>query len=489
MSATDPEVLTLSAEQKQLAATLEGFTKLILGYGEECYEWMARIFAEIEVPGSKVSVRTCNGGGKTSRIATGAILWALAVFPRCKVVYTTASGRQLKYQLWPELTKRRGRFADWEWRDSTYSIRTPRGAQFVGFATDDAGRAEGWHGNKDPFYDLEHYSAGPLLFIVDEAKTVPDPIFEAIDRCTIARYLEVSSPGFAEGAFYRHHTTEAKFYRTFKVDAEMCPHVDHAGNAILIEKYGREHPLVQSKVFANFMDQAEDAVISLRTVEEAYANAPLYREGERRAHFDFAAGGDENVFALRDGNRLELVKCWRETDTMKACGEFIRLARQLGLKAHQCSGDNGGLGKPVIDRMHELGFTIRRVENQARANNPDDYANWSAETWFDGGAALGRHAFILPEDEALRMQLTGRKTKPNSAGKLALESKQDMKKRGVSSPDRADAVLELMRDAPRAMGIPLQGMTKAERFWSNPLQGTEERELDESILTGMNAGL
>lgn len=474
----------LTPEQAQFVSTLEGFSRTILKYDEGTfYPWMEEAMASIERPGSRTSIRTCNGAGKTSRIFKAVALWAMSVFPKCKVVYTTASARQLRYQMWPALEGEAHRFDGWEFRESNFSIKSPRGAQFVGFATDKAGRAEGWHGNKDPFYDLDRHD-GPLIFLVDEAKTVPDAIFEAIDRCTVQRYVEASSPGFAEGAFYRHHTSEAKFFKTLRVSADDCPHVDGEANQRLIEQYGADHPLVRSKVFADFMAESEDAVIPLAVLDAAYENAPSFMPGERRAHFDFAAGGDENVFALREGNKVTIEKAWRETDTMKACGEFIRMMRHLRLSAHECSGDDDGLGGPMIDRFHEMGWPIRRINAQSRANRPEDFYNWSAESWFDGRAAMEKHAFILPIDEQLRMQLTSRKVKGSSTGKLQLESKADMRKRGIASPDRADAVLEVMREMPRSHSIPMQGESKWDR-WAT----SEEREIDEGVLAGMDAGL
>jgi hypothetical protein len=109
-------------------------------------------------------------------------------------------------------------------------------------------------------------------------------------------------------------------------------------------------------------------------------------------------------------------------------------------------GDNSGLGKPVIDRMHELGWQIRRENNGEAAQDSDAYMNYGAETWWEGGKQLSKNEVILEGiDEATIGQMCARKGKVPSSGKLGVESKEDMKKRGVESPDRADAVFGAMR--------------------------------------------
>ena len=126
---------------------------------------------------------------------------------------------------------------------------------------------------------------------------------------------------------------------------------------------------------------------------------------------------------------------------MAAVGRFIMEFQRNGLKAEEIFADAGGLGIPMCDALAESGWTVHRVNNGERAYDDRHYLNRGAEIWFTAARAIELNEIILPDDELLYSQLTTRKCKTNSKGKLQLESKDDMRSRGLPSPDRADAVL------------------------------------------------
>lgn len=402
--------------------------------GMSLYRVQAEVLQALRPPGSVVSFRSCNEGGKTKRVICAAILWHLEVYPKGRVISTSGSYRQIKDQLLPALHAYQHLYPGWSFL-KTPRIETPHIDCFwEGFSTNDAGKFEGHHaeGNERP-----------LMIIVDEAKTVKDDIFEAIDRCKPTRLLIASSPGYAEGEFYRSHTTRAKFYKTFVQRASDCPHWRAEDIARLREKWGNDHPLVRSMIDAEFMPMTEDAVIDLRVIEDLLANPPIWLAGERKAFCDFAwsGDGDESVLALRRGNLVTIEESFRADNLHAICGRFIAAFRRLGLEASEIEGDDGGGGKLVIDQLHAMGWPIGRANNQEAPRHDDHYANLGAEMWYEGALAMSRRAVILPDDNDLRGQLLDRKRVPNNKGKLAIESKKDMRARGVPSPDRADAVL------------------------------------------------
>lgn len=425
---------------------------------------------------AKVAARTCNGAGKTSILIVTAVYWFMTVFPRAKVVITSGVDRQVREQIFPALHAQKPRLAGWRLHDT--SIDAPNGSHCVGFTTREGGYFEGWHGNANEFYDLLQHD-GPLMIIVDEAKSVQPGIFDAVDRCTYQRLMLLSSCGPAQGRFHDAFTKEAAFYKTHQIPAGLCPYADHDKNRDLIDRRGLNDPLVKSKVFAEFMGSEAGSVISLEWVNRCRPDLVAFQDGDRSYFCDFAAGGDENVFAERRGNRVRVVAAWRDKDTMRACGEFIRLFRSVGLTQAQVAelvaGDNGGLGHVVIDRMHELGWHIRRDNGGEAAEDKETYVNRSAETWFEGARQIESGAVILEVDELTQSQLVCRHGKPASDGRMKLESKEDMAKRGIGSPDRADAILGAMR-RPRNL-TPVAFMNNAEaRDWSLLEQMTNTRE-------------
>lgn len=459
----------LSAEERALLSSPYGFGKYFLGlpimdrptkivgkcgdatntfYEIEENDRQKLVLDAIAMPGSKVSTRTANGAGKTTVLIPTAVLWFMATHPRGKVVITSGVERQVRAQLFPALRAHRPRLGGWNFNDA--AITAPNGSTAVGFATNDGARFEGWHGNKDPFYDqLQH--DGPLMIVVDEAKSVDQGIYDAIDRCSYQHLLLKSSCGGSAGEFYRSHTSAARFYRTFQITSGHCPYADHEKNRIMIERRGISDPLVRSKVFAEFMEGAEGSIIHTTWVDAARNQPPSFQGGTRRVFCDFAAGGDENSIADRTGNKVRLVAHWREKDTMRACGQFIDHFRKLGITQENCqslvAGDEGGLGKVIIDRLAEIGWNLQRTNNGAPAEDKAAYTNHSAETWFEAARQLERGGIILENvDDVTAAQLTQRLGFTPSDGRRYIESKEDMRERGLDSPDRADAIVGAMRE-------------------------------------------
>ena len=438
---------------------------------------------------SAVSFRSCNEGGKTKRVICAAILWHLMAFPRGHVISTSGCFRQIKDQLLPALHTFQRLFPFWTF------LRTPRietqNAQcfWEGFSTNEGGKFEGHHaGGPDE----------PLLIIVDEAKTVKDDIFEAIERCKPTRLLIASSPGCAEGEFYRSHTTRAKFYQTFVQRASECPHWTPEEIEELREKHGENHPLFKSMVMAEFMESVANAVIELKTVEDLYANPPVPKKAGaagKKAFCDFAwsGDGDENVLALRDGNVVTLEETFHAGELDEICGRFIAAFIRLRLKPYQIDGDEGGGGKLICDRLASMGWGINRVNNGAPPRYCPHYANIAAETWFEAAKKIAGREIILPDDDDLRAQMLNRKRVANARGKLAIESKTDMKKRGVGSPDRADAVFGAMTAVRQFKSVNISYPELRERGPWDGFEGQwryfgEENASQEYVLPGADAG-
>jgi phage terminase large subunit len=94
-----------------------------------------------------------------------------------------------------------------------------------------------------------------------------------------------------------------------------------------------------------------------------------------------------------------------------------------------------------MDRIQEQGFYLERFNNGSPAKRSDIYANLSAEWWSTVGQLIERRQIIIPNDEKLIAQLTSRRKLYDSKGREKLESKADLRARGVESPDRADALI------------------------------------------------
>jgi len=416
-------------EQVEYASLLQNFPEMVLGISP--YPWQKDVLTALNPKESRVAMKAANGSGKTSIVAASAVLWHMVRFPDSLVVTTAGVWRQVEGQLWPHLKKLVGNLGS-GWRSTSNELRYKNGSKAIGFSTNDAGKFEGWH---------RQGATENLLMIVDEAKTVPDCIFDAIARCQPSRLLVMSSPGASAGAFYEAFTKQRKSWDTFTVTAFDCPHITQRWVDEQIEIYGEDSPLIRSMVYGEFYDDSGDGlVVSLKSLEACVQSPPKRQIGIRVAFVDFAAGGDECVFALREGNKVTELICWRDKDTNRTLGKIINLIDKFGLSPDEVYADEGGLGLPMCDSLMAAGHDIHRVNFGSK---PFDsrYANRSAEIWHTAGRSIQKKEVILPDDPTLHQQIVTRRADVSRTGKLGLEPKDRMKARGLDSPDRADAVL------------------------------------------------
>jgi hypothetical protein len=412
------------------------FARTVLN--RDLYDWQARI-AEAVDQGSqyervRIAVRTPNESGKSSIVIPLVIARWLDRYPRAKVVLTSADSRQLDSQLMRALFSYRSpHLVHWEFLQR--EIRLPQGGQLVAFTTDEPKRVEGHHGMK----------GAPLLMIVDEAKSIPAEIFQAIDRCGYAVLLIISSPGLRSGTFFDCFGLNRQNHLVFEVTLEQCPHISKEKIRDMIETYGEEHPLVRSSIYGEFMDLAEGEsfIVPFQPLMSALNNPPGARisRHEYAAFCDFAMGRDENVLAIRTGNKLMDLIGWHDTDAISIVGRFILEFRKANLKPEQIWGDSGGLGLPMCDMLRDAGWPINRFSFGAKPTDDQHYVSRGAEIWHGFAQRVARQELVLINDPTLIGQLTSRKTTYDMRGRLGIEKKDDMAARGVKSPDRADAVI------------------------------------------------
>ena len=422
-------------------STPDGYAKVKLGMN--VHPKQAAVMQDLFRKGSRVALRSGNECGKTSTIATASILYGIDILD-CQVISTAGSWMQVAQQLIPRLKAHSTKYKSqgWEFLDTAIKIKGVE--RYLGFSTRDEGTAQGFHA--DP--------SRPLLAIIDEAAAVPKGIFAAIEeRCNPTFLLIMGSPLDPAGQFYNIETTLHKFYTHHHISQLDCSTakgywVDQAGIDRKIAKYGRDHPLVMSNIFGEFCTAVAGALINLRDWEACRQNPPPRMDGELHMFIDVAGGGDQNVIAYRRGNHARIIKKWRDPSEMATVGEIISVFNKLkiddGLNPERVSIDAGGAGKPMADRLEELGYYFRRYNGQHPPRFDSEYYNARAETWGMGAAQIKACNMIMPDDEDLRMQLLQAILKRHSSGKFLMESKEDMKRRGLASPDEADAVLGCM---------------------------------------------
>jgi hypothetical protein len=410
--------------------------------GIEPYPWQARVLCAIEA-GFPIALATCNGGGKSTVILPAAILWFLWNFPRGRCVVTSGSWTQLESQLFCGLREYSWRtlFRGYEFLNT--AVNTPQGGFAIGISTDSPERIEGWHSRP----------GSPTMFICDEAKGIRDSIFAGIARCTVDYLIFASSTGLPQGQFYRCFNEEAASWWRLKVPSVMCPHITDAkreADRIRYRHYPHLYAWMHEAEFSE--DESGRSIVSASELRGNLENPPAHVLGSRTAFCDFAAGGDENVIAVAEGNRIYLAACWREGDTVQAVRQFVTEFERLNLLPGSIYGDEGGLGCVMCDALKEAGWRINRVNNGAQAKRNDLFLNLGSEIWFEGARRIKNREFILPEDAEFIRQASDRRVEYTGTQKLRAEPKADMRSRGICSPDRADAVFSVMAMARGSYG-------------------------------------
>ena len=138
----------------------------------------------------------------------------------------------------------------------------------------------------------------------------------------------VSSPGLKQGRFYDAFTLHRdRYLYTKQIGLKDCPHISEERIRDVIDTYGEYAPFVRSTIFGEFMaeDESQPMAVSYEKLMALLECPPHARTSgqETSAFCDFAAGGDENVLAIRSGNKLLELIAWRDRDTSAAVGRFI----------------------------------------------------------------------------------------------------------------------------------------------------------------------
>ncbi len=449
-------------------------------YGRKLYQWQADILDAIDpaptlLP-AYVAAITANESGKSSEVIPSAVYWHMDCIPGSQVVMTTASARQLRAQVFPELRRRfkaEGLEAKgWTIRDSNiFSIKAPNGSTLEAFATDNPGIAEGYHAKdareRVPDYNslrdedialleakgitAENHPELSLLYIIDEAKTVDRGIFTAINRCNAARILMLSSADHfkPEGYFYDAFHTNSWKWNLFNVSYDMCPHLmtpmRERERLSDFREWGIESSFIQSKWFARFPQSALGMVFNMANVAKCMSNTVKQWGKERRVAVDLSLGGDGTPVYVRDGNTARRHATHRQRDATELADVLIQDFRALEVKPEWVTVDCTGMGQPILDVLNSKGWMVNGINFGGKPRNPRLYRNVRTEMYINLNHRINSLEIALPSIPELRSQMTETEYETDDKLKISLKPKKDM----PVSPDDADTVAMLFYDAPR----------------------------------------
>lgn len=418
----------------------------------QVYDWMALAMMNTWQTGGYTAVVTPNGAGKTSTVVANLGLSFMAAFPGAKVVSTAGAFRQIEGQLWPVLRAKLSRYPNWKVIEGEIEAPSQRGlppSSWTAFSATDPGKAEGYHKREYRDENGEMVEA-PLLYIIDEAKSVDRGIFEAMYRCGPQHVLVCSTPGEDDGPFFELIDRKPEGWTVIEVSWSDCPHlmVGEEKKRIerLIREMGEKNPFVQSTVFGKFTRAGgyylfDDA----QAIRHAMSGQVTVTRTERAASIDVSGGGDEQVFGFRQGNYCQHIEAFQERDTYLLCTKLIELFKRFRLRPEEIVMDAGGLGQPIIDTLESRGYSgIRRYQFGGKARDQLRYRDRGTEDHFYLRNLINQKAVSIQEDRVLEQQMRKRRFK--RPDRLEMESKDVVRGRGEGSPDRLDMLVMLFSD-------------------------------------------
>jgi hypothetical protein len=397
----------------------------------------------------KFCLCAANGSGKDAYVVAPFAVWFALTKIKALVIITSSSGVQLQSQTENYIRslceKVNNHFGAPIFRIRQRYIKcTLTGSEIRLFATDEAGKAEGYH-PMEP--------TAEMCIIVNEGKSVSEEIHGALRRCTGYNYwLEVSTPGQPFGFLYNAFT---KWEHVKRVTAYDCPHISRDEIEYDRQELGEHSALFRSMRLALFTSLSGNAVIKEELVRQLRENPPNVIIGKSwpiRVGIDLAAGGDENCVIAMKGNELLLELPFREVDTTITADRIHGiLTNELKLaKTHEyIKIDDGNVGHSITDMLVRMGWVnIVRVLNQAPAVRKQQYGNRGVEMWSSLNRILEERCIDITQfSDLLVKQLYNRYYKQQATqGRIFLEAKKEAKAHGRPSPDRADALVICLSD-------------------------------------------
>lgn len=403
-------------------------------------EELGRDIADAEANDKPVRKATASGHGigKSALVAI-IILWYMTTRPRARIRVTANTEKQLLGTTWPELAlwHKRSIFKDWFlWEATRFSKIGDRENWFA--------EAVSWsEQNPDAFAGLH---GRYVMLIMDEASGVADSIWEtAMGVITGAgnTHLAFGNPIRPSGGFYDcfYHPKKSKRWKTRHINALETKLGNSQSNREIVEDYGIEHDVARRRVLGQFPRQAASQFISTADVDDAmkrrldpadYENYPVFI-GVDVARF----GDDKSAIVVRQGPKIHEINMFEGKRTNEVADIALTIAARYP-NFSQIFVDENGVGAGTLDHMMRYTNRCSGVMVGRRADNQKLYKNKRIEIWDKMKQWIATAE--IPENAQLKRELTTIEYDFTDQGQMRLERKEEMKRRGLESPDIADAL-------------------------------------------------
>lgn len=434
------------------------------------------ILRAMDRPHAKVAVKACHSSSKTF---TAADVVLVALLNGHDVVTTAPTQEQVERLLWGHIRRAidgSPKIARAAWGNVNLTeIRMPTGEFAVGIATkpEEGGvRFQGHHARPGSALDV----------VIDEAIGVNPGIFEAVEGFSAGgdvRRLYLCNPTVPSGPVYDIFEGDDPTWERVTIDAFDTPNLEGLTLSALLAMdehelddnvrpylvtrrwvrdmyhlWGEDNPLWQSRVRGQFPGQASNSLIARAWIDAAAARPGVWSErgGDVTAGVDVAGPGkDETVVYVRQGPRVLECRAYPDPDARGKVLAGLQSWLHKGLKRVNVdsAGDGHYFTLHLRDHLPQavevnginVGESATDTPNKHGRLATDEFANLKAELYWHLREQFRDGMVSGLTDRTTQSQLASLQWAPNDRGKTAIERKEAAAKRGVKSPDRAEALM------------------------------------------------
>lgn len=416
--------------------------------------WQAEVLNALCL-NQRVAMKACKGPGK-SCVESWAIWWFLAMYPHAKILATSITGDNLRDNLWAELAfwqkKSRLLSTQFAWNVERITHKDHPETWFCSART--------WSKQADKAQQantLAGHHGEYTMIVIDEVGDIPAGVVSAADASLstgkVNRIMMAGNPTRTEGPLYDACTTQRHLWWVKEITGDpnapdRAPRISKEWAQQQIDLWGRDHPWVMVNVLGKFPPVQSDKLLGPDDV--AAATQRSFREAEYLFEplvlgVDVARFGDDRSVAIaRQGRMARRPTVFRNMDLMELAQQVARLYWDMTPQPQIIFVDETGIGSGVVDRLRQLGLPVLGINFSSKPRDPR-FADKRSEMWWDMASWVrGRNGpetgANIPNDPDLMFELAAPSYYFTNTSKLKLESKDEMKKRGVASPDVADAL-------------------------------------------------
>jgi hypothetical protein len=390
----------------------------------------------------KMAYASGHGIGK-STFTSWLIHWIMSTRPYCKLVITANTAEQIGSKTWAELAKWTSLLINQHWfvyhNSHANRIFYHKDHKDEWFA-----KAIPWREEKSEAFAGQHATTSTSGYIFDEAGYIPKKILEVAEGGLTdgePMMFLFGNPTRNSGPFFEAFNRNKHRWITRQIDSRSVKRTNKELIDRWVEDYGEDSDFVRVRVRGVFPRSGSLQLISSEMVRAAMKRKygiDVYGHREKIMAVDVARfGDDQSVICMRQGLAVFPLKKYRGLDLMQLADCIVAQIREW--KPHMVFVDVVGIGAGVVDRLHQLGFrkTVMGINVGERPVNKK-YRNKRAEIW--DSMKVWLETGWIPEDVELEADLTGLEYGYTPKDQILLERKEDMKKRGLASPDCADAL-------------------------------------------------